>query len=331
MKVPGLSLEEATSFGILPEDEGAHPYDPDVEWWNESWFWDFFNGDGTVAGHCRIGMHPVQRRVWFWFFLYVNGEWIVLEEPRLPLADLQLPRLAYRGWGLEFSWDPSQALRRGRLRFHGFGRVVSGPRVGQIQEMGADLEISAIGAAHTTGRGDVAGHSSERFDACRFEQPIALQGELMSGGQTSSFEGRGERDHSWGPRVWNMEWTIVVANREDMRFLCTDVRIPGLDPIKIGYFHTEGTENLSDVDLDFEFDDDAPLSPVKGELRITTAGGEKLAFRLEVITGAEINLTHVLDPPRRPIYRRALIRLQPEDDGEPLIGWYESHRSVEPA
>jgi hypothetical protein len=128
-----------------------------------------------------------------------------------------------------------------------------------------------------------------------------------------------------------MEWTIVVANREDMRFLCTDVRIPGLDPIKIGYFHTQGTENLSDVDLDFEFDDDAPLSPVKGEVRITTAGGEKLAFRLEVITGAEINLTHVLDPPRRPIYRRALIRLQPEDDGEPLIGWYESHRSVEPA
>jgi hypothetical protein len=63
MKVSELSLEEASSFGILPEDEGVHPYDPDVEWWNESWFWDFFNADGTVAGHCRIGLHPVQQRV----------------------------------------------------------------------------------------------------------------------------------------------------------------------------------------------------------------------------------------------------------------------------
>lgn len=331
MAVPDLSLEEATAFGILPEDEGPHPYDPDVEWWNESWFWDFFDADGKVAGHCRIGLHPVQRRVWFWFYLYRDGEWTVLEEPRLPVAELQLPRLAYRGWGLEFCWDPSQALRRGRLRFHGFGRVISGPRAGQIQEMGADLEVRAVGAAHTTGRADVAGHSSEGFDACRFEQPIAVSGELMAGGRTTPFEGRGERDHSWGPRMWNMEWTMVVANREDMRFLCTDVRIPGIDPIKIGYFHKDGTENLSDVRFDFEYDDDAPLAPVTGTVQFTTAGSEKLAFRLEAITGAEIDLTHVLEPPRRPIYRRALIRLHPEDGGAPFIGWHEAHRSAEPA
>ena len=331
MKPPELSLEEATSFGILAEDEGAHPYDPDVASWNESWFWDFFDADGTVAGHCRIGMHPVQRRVWFWFFLYRNGEWIALEEPRLPLSELQLPRLAYRGWGLSFSWDPRLALRRGRLQFHGFGRVISGPRVGQIRELGADLEIRGIGAAHTTGRGQVAGHSSVGFDACRFEQPIAVEGELMAGGQAFAFEGRGERDHSWGPRSWNMEWTVVVANREDMRFLCTDVRIPGIAPIKIGYFHSEGTQNLSDVDLDLEFDDDAPLTPVKGAVRITRESGEKLGFRLEPISGAEIDLTHALEPPRRPIYRRALIRLHPEDGSPPLIGWYESHRPGESA
>ena len=153
----------------------------------------------------------------------------------------------------------------------------------------------------------------------------------MLAGQSSTFEGRGERDHSWGPRAWNMEWTFVIGNREDMRFMCTDVRIPGIDPIKVGYFHGKGTENLSDVNLDFEYDDNAPLSPVKGTVQITTAASEELTFGLEVISGAEIDLTHVLDPPRRPIYRRALIRLHPEDGSKPLVGWYESHRSAEPA
>ncbi|MBW2241888.1 MAG: hypothetical protein JRH01_07860 [Deltaproteobacteria bacterium] len=90
-----------------------------------------------------------------------------------------------------------------------------------------------------------------------------------------------------------MEWTVVIGNRADVRFMCTDVRIPGIDPIKVGHLTTKGTENLSDL----EYDDDAPLSPFA----------------------------------RRPIYRRALIRLHPEDGSEPFIGWLESHRAAESA
>ncbi len=328
MEIPQLSLEEATSFGILPEDEGLHPYDPEVEWWNESWFWDFYDAEGTVAGHCRVGMHPVQRRVWFWFYLYLDGEWIVIEQPRLPLADFQLPRLAYQGWGLNLSWDASEPLRRGRLRIHGYGRVISGRRTGQVREIGADLEIHGIGAAHTTGRGNVAGHESKSFDACRFEQPIAARGEIFIDDRTLPFDGRGERDHSWGPRHWNMDWTLVVANQTNRRFMCTDVRIPGIDPIKVGYFHHQGTSSLSDVVFDFKYHDDDPLCPVEGRLQFKTEKGDTLGYRLEAITGTEIDLTHVLDPPRRPVYRRALVRVHPDDGSEPLLGWYESNRRV---
>ena len=56
--------EELTQFGIRPEDDGIHPHDPAAEWWNESWFWDWFDDAGEVAGHCRLGFHPVQRRAW---------------------------------------------------------------------------------------------------------------------------------------------------------------------------------------------------------------------------------------------------------------------------
>ncbi len=66
---PTLSLEDLTKFGIRPEGEVLHPFDSRVEWWNESWFWDWFDDAGAVAGHCRIGLFPAQKRGWVWLFL----------------------------------------------------------------------------------------------------------------------------------------------------------------------------------------------------------------------------------------------------------------------
>ncbi|MDZ7733327.1 MAG: hypothetical protein U5R31_09625 [Acidimicrobiia bacterium] len=79
-----LTDEELARFGITPEDEYPHPYSPDHEWWNESWFWDWFTPDGSLAGHLRLGWHPNQERVWLWLLLYNGSEWLVLEETRLP-------------------------------------------------------------------------------------------------------------------------------------------------------------------------------------------------------------------------------------------------------
>ena len=63
MQSPELSLGELTVFGIRPEDELPHPYDPNEESWNESWFWDFFSSrlmqypatslPGPLTPNCR--------------------------------------------------------------------------------------------------------------------------------------------------------------------------------------------------------------------------------------------------------------------------------------
>src|SRR5262245_17840851 len=86
--MPAPSDEELTKFGIHFADEGPHPFDPAVEWWNESWFWDWFDAEGRVAGHCRIGLHPNQQRAWLWYYHYHDGEWIAVEETRLPITDV---------------------------------------------------------------------------------------------------------------------------------------------------------------------------------------------------------------------------------------------------
>lgn len=323
MTVAKLTDQELGQFGIRPEDEGPHAFDPNFEWWNESWFWDWYDADGSWAGHCRIGLHPVQKRAWVWFFLHRAGEWIAVEEPRLPLGDVQLPRLAYDRWGLSFAYDVVDPLRTGRLRFDGFGRVLSGPRCGQVLPVGARLDIAAIGPPHSTGRSNIAGHSSDAFDACRFEQPITLRGTLRVGSAACEFDGRGERDHSWGPRLWNLEWTFLALNGEAVRLQCVEVRLPGSSPLGVGYLHRDATRSLTDIRFDVRFDDDKVLDPFAGRVAVQADDGSKFAGRIEVVSAAEIDITHTFVPPERSIYRRALIRLHPDDGGTPVLGWTE--------
>ena len=322
---PDLSLAELTKFGIRPEDEGPHPFDERVEWWNESWFWDWFDEEQRLAGHCRIGLFPSQRRAWLWLFLFRDGEWVALEEPRLPLAAFALPRIAYEGWGLTVAYEPLAPLRHGRLSIAGFGRVVSVARAGMIVPVAADLEFQATGAAHTTGRSNIAGHDSQEFDACRFEQPVDVHGSVRIGGDALPFRGRGERDHSWGPRPWNMEWTFIVVSNAALRLQCVEVAIPGLPRFGVGYLAREETQSLSEVKIALTFDERSLARPLAGRFDVLAEDGTRLGGRVEPVSAAEIDLTHTLVPPERSIYRRALVRVLPDGGGAPLLGWTEFH------
>jgi hypothetical protein len=325
-----VDLDELTRFGIQPEDEGSHAFDPAVEWWNESWFWDWFDARGELAGHCRIGIHPNQERAWVWFYLFRAGEWIALEETRLPLGDVALPALAYDRWGLRFSWQPKEPLRSGRLCVEGFGRVLAGRRAGMILPVGADLEIEALGPPHSQGRARAPGHASERYAANRFEQPIAARGELVFGGGRLPFAGRGERDHSWGPRAWNLEWTFLVLNGEDLRLQCSEAFVRGAGRFAGGYLQRAETLSLEDVRFELRFDHERVLAPFAGRFSARAPGGSAVSAELEVISAAEIDLTHTFVPPQRSVYRRALLRAH-RPDGPPLLGWLEFNRFVEPA
>ena len=60
--------------------------EPDEYYWNESIFYDWYDDAGSYAGHCRIGVHPNQDRVFVWFYLWDGASWVAIEEPRLPLG-----------------------------------------------------------------------------------------------------------------------------------------------------------------------------------------------------------------------------------------------------
>ncbi len=320
-----LALEVLTKFGIQPADEGAHPWSPDHLWWNESWFLDWFDDAGERAGHVRIGLHPNQDRAWLWFVAYERDEWVVLEETRLPLADIDVEGLAYDRWGLAFSWERSDPLRHGRLRVRGFGRVVTGPRAGLVLPASVDVEYDAAGAAHSTGPSDVPGHSAAGYSACRFEQAVEVHGEFGIG-EATRFVGRGERDHSWGPRDWNMEWAFCAIGGPDFRMQWAVVEVPGLGRFATGYLHTDTTRTIVDVEHELEFDDRDLAHAVAGPFTVTADDGTVVRGRIDPVTSIEIDLAHVFDPPRPTVYRRTLVRFTSAGGGPPGSGWLESNR-----
>jgi len=327
--MPAIPLEELTRFGITPADEAPHPFSPDYEWWNESVFYDWYDRDGANAGHCRIGWHPNQQRLWMWLFLWNGAEWVAIEEPRLPFAALRLPQIAYDdGWGLAFSYAVGEPLRRGRFEARGFGRVLCGPRAGMILPVAVALDVDTVGAAHSLGQQMLEGHSAAGYSVSRFEQPIVARGSYTIAGETRALDVRGERDHSWGPRWWNIEWTFLVAHADTYRLQAARVRVGGDSEIATGYLHRDRTYAATAVEFDLAFDDAAVTRPVAGRFAVTAEAGVRLAGTIESITATEIDITHTFVPPRRSVYRRALVRVIP-DDAAPAIGWLESNRFVE--
>ncbi len=326
---------DVTQFGIQPDDEFHHPFSDAHPDWNESYFFDWYDASGENAGHCRVGWHPVQQRVLFWLYLYNGAEWLVIEEYRLPFTALALgsgdaePAFSYDGWGLAFNYQSQERLRSGRLVVSGFARVLCGPRQGMIVPVQLDLAVTAIGPPYSRGAGTVDSHSAAHFSTDRYEQPTQLQGEVTIGGETRTLTARGERDHSWGPRPWDMQWQFLVLNNERFSMLATQVQIPDWPVISMGYYqgHGKAMEALTETELALTFNAADPTCAVRGSFNLLCESGRRVQGSIEAISGTEIDITHTFANPHRSEYRRSLVRCA-FDDGSASIGWFECNREI---
>lgn len=323
--MPVITDEQLCAFGIGFDDEGFHPWDPTERTWNESWFWDWFDDDGSLAGHCRLGTMPAEGRAWVWCYQRWGDAWLVIDQPWLDGARVQRPQVAIDAAGLTCSYRIDQPLRGGRLHVAGPARTIGGPDDGRVVPLSVALSVRALGAAHSTGAGAAPGHQSEGYDARRYEQPIAVEGTITVAGVDASIEGRGERDHSWGPRSWQIEWSFLVLNGAERRLMCVEVRFEGGETIEVGYLQdAAGTHDLAHVEL--EVKRSAPLADaVEATLRTSAAGGRSFAASIEAIATHEMDLSHVLVPGSPSTYRRSLVRATPADGGPPMLGWLEDH------
>src|SRR3546814_1540058 len=68
----GLMTDEI----LTPADELAHEPGPG-RLWQESWYLDFTNREGTLGGYVRLGLQPNQGVAWYWACLVGEGRPLV--------------------------------------------------------------------------------------------------------------------------------------------------------------------------------------------------------------------------------------------------------------
>lgn len=163
--------------------------------WQESWYFNFSDPVAGVWGLIRIGYRPSRNTADGLLLAMIDGKPEVLYAPvgrRLdsPKVVIDAPRLV-RTNALSCVCD--EALGRWRIS-------------AKTSRLDFDVTFDAETPAHLFPSMD-AKQASAASD--HYEQSGRVRGTLRLGNDTRRLDGRGQRDHSWGPRDWSGvgEWT----------------------------------------------------------------------------------------------------------------------------
>jgi hypothetical protein len=328
MTIPAAKLPSAEPSQVGPSDEGIHPHAPGLRSWSESYFWDFCDVEGVSGGHCRLSLHPVEERAWLCLVLHRGSEWVMIEEPRLPVT-----ALAARLFGLSFSWEPKEPLRRGQLRIDGMGRIGAGANASRLAPISLELTMSGLGPVFSPPGIRVQGLDGRSYAATHYEQAAAFSGRIRIHRDDWRFDGYGHREHAWGPRGFRHEWDVLTLHSADQHWRLATTAVSGAGRFEAGTLQTSDFHPVNRFDLELRPKDE-DREAWSGRVRAQAADGSELDGELEEISAAQLDHSHAAEVPEQSLLRRAFVKLHPKrgllkrkgDAKPPLVGWLETHR-----
>jgi hypothetical protein len=178
---------------ITPADERRHPPGAGRQW-EESWYLDFVDAGGGLAGFVRLTLRPAERTAWYWVSMVGGGPALVAvrdHEVDPPVAG----GLEVRASGLWTELVCESPLDHWSVGLEAFGVALDDPLEAWGQErgdpwaLGLDVEWEAAGPA-TGWEGDDAG----------YWQGCTVHGDVLVGAERFALDGTGTRVHTWGDR-----------------------------------------------------------------------------------------------------------------------------------
>jgi hypothetical protein len=288
-------------------DEDRHPPGQE-QLWGECWYFDFTTPDASLGGYLRLGLYPNLGTVWYWAYLVGEGR------PLIAVRDHEVtpPRgsqLEVRSEGLWSALTCETPFDHWSVGLEAFAvsldspldayRGERGDRIG----LGFDLEWEA------------ASPPFQYQGVTRYEQSCLVHGDVLLGDERLTFDGTGQRDHSWGVRDWwSFPWCWTSGNLSDgTAFHGVQAGWPGAT-FETGYLaRGEDLTTIDTVEVDTVLGDEG--LPRSAHVR---AGG--LALTVTPVEHAPI----LLESPdgRRSRFPRALCRFT-TPDGRTGAGWTE--------
>ncbi|MFL6156551.1 MAG: phosphotransferase, partial [Marmoricola sp.] len=300
---------------LVPDaaDETLHA--PGVEpLWNESWYFDAVSSDGSLGLYVRLGRLPNADACVYTASVVRPGE------PTLMVVDYSAP--------LPAADDPLASIATAAIR-------ATHTCVTPLEEFRIDLDATAEAYADAAGvlRGEAGDPVPVRLSlswttqgapyawraSTRYEIPCRVTGTVVIDGTEVTFEGPGQRDHSWGSRDWwanDWMWSAFHLDDGTRTHAVTAPEIPGF---AVGYEQRDGVVvELESGSTEQSFGDDGLVTVA----RIATEPGgtvldvAPLAFGPLLLTAPDGRVTH---------FQRAMAKVTTAD-GRSGLGWIEWNR-----
>lgn len=310
------------AHAVSPDDEPRHQPDSD-DLWNESYYADFVQADGSWGGWLRLGLYP--NRTVAWWTTWIVGP----DRSGVCSVDYRLPVPADRGLVVEdaatrIEIDLARPLSAFRIAATAPAQVLDRPAdvYDGVEGKAAQLEVDLTWA--TEG-------SPYHYDlTTRYEIPCTVTGTVTIDGDRLSVDGQGQRDHSWGVRDWwAFGWCWSSARLDDgTRVHLADIRMPGF-PIAFGYVQppTGGVHPVTALTVTEVLGQHG--LPTASRMEIATDGGVgDLAMDVAPLAFGPVLLRN--DDGRTSRFPRALARFA-VDDGRQGTGWIEWNQPDEVA
>jgi hypothetical protein len=281
-------------FIMRPEDELMHQPDSSVNF-NESVYTNGFNTDVQVGGWMRLGNRVNEGYAELSVCLYLPDGRIACQFLRPPITAND----RFDAGGL--SYTVIEPFRKVSMTFDGDLIIVddpdklrdpqtlfaTGPRIKGHVSWVHEAEVDIHGGQPVDD--SVQTMYGRDFSLGHFNQHGRVRGEIRVGDESWPIDGRGWRDHSWGPRYWQVIYfyRLFIANFPNgdgfMLLKITD---------KQGKVRREGVllvdgkyEDILDMDVITEWTD--KQDPKKVRLGVMTAN-RKVRIDAEVLTLAPL-------------------------------------------
>jgi hypothetical protein len=318
---------------VLPSDE--HRHDPDDEaLWNESYYCDFVQADGSLGGWLRLGLYPNLGVAWWTAWIVRPGhpgvcsvDYHMPIPPGTGLASKSAPEAAHPA---TVEIDISRPLEEFRLAVP----RMQAQQFAQPEDAYTDTNWEPVEASLdlTWTTDGVPYH----YDVTtRYEIPCLVSGSVTVGGERFSVDGQGQRDHSWGVRDWwAFGWCWNSMRLDDgTRTHAVDIRFDGFGAF-FGYVQTPDqapavAHPLTALKLTEVLGDHGFPTTARVELNAGVTGSGEPATPPAHEIGIEVTPTAfgpVLlrddQSGRVSYFPRAMVRCR-TDDGRTGAGWIE--------
>jgi hypothetical protein len=281
-------------FVMRPEDESAHKPDASINF-NESVYTNGFDTASPVGGWMRLGNRVNEGYAELSVCLYLPDGRIACQFQRPSIASND----RFDAGGL--SYTVIEPLKKVSMTFDGEMLIVDDPNaLRDPKTLFADA-AKVPGHVHWVHEAESPVHGGKPvndavptmygrdFSLGHFNQHGRVRGEIKVGGETFPIDGRGWRDHSWGPRYWQAIYfyRLFIANfANGDGFMLLKITDTSGVTRRVGVLLVGGQyEDILDMDLSTRWSDSK--DPVHVDIGVRTAS-RKAVIAGEIITLAPL-------------------------------------------